>query len=128
MPDALTPQDYWLADEQLDGQLAVDVYETPKTIVIRSAVAGVSPDDIQITVNREVVTIRGKRQKAELPADHVMLFQECYWGGFSRTIFLPVEVDADAVDASMTNGILSVTLPKVRSTGSRTIKVERRPS
>lgn len=95
-----------------EGQLAIDVYQTRNTIVIRAAIAGVQAEDIDISVNNDMVTIKGLRHLDETVPNSDYLYQECYWGGFSRTIILPVEVKADKVSASLKNGILRVTLPK----------------
>lgn len=106
-----------------EGQLAVDVYQTKTAIVIRAAIAGVQADDIDISVNNDMVTIKGLRHLDEEVAYQEYLYQECYWGGFSRTIILPVEVKADKVTASMKNGILRVTLPKNERPATGPIKV-----
>lgn len=104
-------QGNWL-DADYNGQLAIDVFQTADDIVIRAAIAGVQADDIDISVNNDVVTIKGMRRlDDEIPSSDY-LYQECYWGGFSRTIILPVEVKADKVKASLKNGILRVALPK----------------
>lgn len=101
----------WL-DADYNGQLAVDVFQTADSIIIRAAIAGVQANDIDISVNNDMVTIKGlRRVENEVPASEY-LYQECYWGGFSRTIILPVEVKADKVKASLKNGILRVVLPK----------------
>ncbi|MBI3957054.1 MAG: Hsp20/alpha crystallin family protein [Candidatus Kerfeldbacteria bacterium] len=113
----------WFSDERYDGQLAVDVYETPDAFVIKSAIAGVKPEDLDIAVHREVVTIRGKRERNDTVANDAYLFQECYWGSFSRSIILPVEVDADNVTATLKSGILMITLPKMAGVGPRPIVV-----
>lgn len=95
-----------------EGQLAVDVYQTKSAIVIRAAIAGVQAEDIDVSVNNDMVTIKGTRRVDDDVSEGAYLYQECYWGGFSRTIILPVEVKADKVSASLKNGILRVTLPK----------------
>lgn len=104
----------WM-DEDFSGQLAVDVYETTNDIVIRAAIAGVRSEDIDISVNNDMVTIKGVRRIDDEERGGAFLYQECYWGGFSRTIILPVEVRADQVKAALRNGILRVTLPKVEA-------------
>lgn len=101
----------WL-DSDYGGQLAVDVYETDHSIVVRAAIAGVRAEDIDISVNNDMVTIKGVRQIEEEVLPGNFLYQECYWGGFSRSIILPVEVRADQVRASLKNGILRVVLPR----------------
>jgi len=105
------------------GQLAVDVYQTKSSIIIRAAIAGVQADDIDISVNNDMVTIKGTRHLDDDIDASEYLYQECYWGGFSRTIILPVEVKADKVAASLKNGILRVTLPKLERPETEPIKV-----
>lgn len=102
----------WYSGEY-EGQLSVDVYQTDETLVVRSTIAGVKPEDLEITLNDDVVTIRGKRfQETEVPKENYF-YQECYWGGFSRSIVLPVEVKSAEAKASLKNGVLTLTLPKV---------------
>jgi len=115
--------DDWFADEQYDGQLAVDVYQTSDSIIIKAAIAGVEPDDLDIAAHRDIVTIRGRRRRQEQIDRDDYLFQECYWGSFSRSIILPVEVDPDGVTASIKSGILRVTLPKAKVGGPRQVRV-----
>lgn len=112
----------WMNNEY-EGQLAVDVYQTKTAIVIRAAIAGVQADDIDISVNNDMVTIRGQRRVEDDVPPSEYLYQECYWGGFSRTIILPVEVKADKVTAALKNGILRVTLPKLEKPLTGPIKV-----
>lgn len=100
----------WL-DKDYSGQLAVDVFENQAAFVVRAAIAGVTANDIDITVNGDMVTIKGMRQ-VEAETEGAFLYQECYWGGFSRTIILPLPVNADGVKATLKNGILRVLLPK----------------
>ena len=109
--DEKKEQPNWL-DADYNGQLAVDVFQTTHDIVIRAAIAGVQSDDIDISVNNDMVTIKGMRSVDDDVSNNDYLYQECYWGGFSRTIILPVEVKADRVKASLKNGILRVVLPK----------------
>ncbi|MFC1663136.1 Hsp20/alpha crystallin family protein [Patescibacteria group bacterium] len=113
----------WL-NENFDGQLAIDVYQSGDNIVIKSAIAGVQPDDIDITVNNDMVTIRGVRHQDDDIEARDFYFQECYWGGFSRSVVLPVEVDSDKVAASIKNGVLTVTLPKAKSGSVKNVEVE----
>ncbi|MFZ5391154.1 MAG: Hsp20/alpha crystallin family protein [Patescibacteria group bacterium] len=112
----------WYADEY-EGQLSVDVYQTKDSLVVRSTIAGVKMEDLEITLNNDVVTIRGKRYQADQVQPDDFFYQECYWGGFSRSIVLPVEVEPEGVTASLENGVLTVVLPKSRSK-TVAIKVE----
>lgn len=101
----------WKTDE---GQLAIDVVETPESILIRSAIAGVKEQDLDIHVNEDLVTIRGERHIDVLPMHATVHYEECFWGAFSRSIILPCRVKADEAEASLKNGILSISIPKAR--------------
>lgn len=121
---AFANESEWFSDGQYDGQLAVDVFQTPKAIIVQSAIAGVASDDLDIIVHRDVVTIRGRRKQEWTIDASAYLFQECYWGSFSRSILLPVEIDPDGTTATLRAGILEVTLPKAQRAGARTIRVK----
>lgn len=95
-----------------EGQLAVDCIETPREIIVRSAIAGVEESDLEITVNEDLVTIRGERHLDLAPAQSTVHYSECFWGAFSRSIVLPCRVKADEADAVLKNGILTITIPK----------------
>ena len=110
--------------EESEGQLTVDVYETPTSFVIKSAVAGVSPENLDIAITNESVTIRGKREEEEKVKNGNYLHQECYWGRFARAIILPQEVDPDKSQASLKNGILKISLPKLNKAKSKRLKVK----
>jgi HSP20 family protein len=116
-------QEEWLTDDY-EGQLAIDVYETPNNMVIKSAIAGVKPEDINISITNDMLTIRGKREQAEEVKDDNYFYRECFWGGFSRSIILPTEVNTDAIDANLKNGVLTITLPKIKKGNSINIPVK----
>ena len=111
----------WLPDSE--GQLTIDVYQTPTDIVIKSTIAGVNPEDLDITITNDMVTIKGKREKDEVIAGNDYYYQECYWGAFSRSVILPVDVEAEKADASMKNGILTIRLPKIEKIKTKKIRV-----
>jgi HSP20 family protein len=98
--------------EENDGQLTIDMYQTEAEIVIKSTIAGVKPEDIDVSINNDMITIRGARHMEEEVSEDRYYYQECYWGSFSRSVVLPVDVLADKVEASLKNGILTVRLPK----------------
>lgn len=115
----------WLEEaEGEEGQLTIDVYQTDSDIVIKSTIAGVDPEDIDISITNDMVTIKGKRTKDEKVETESYYYQELYWGAFSRSVILPVEVDADRAKASIKNGILSISLPKVEKVKTKKIKVK----
>ncbi|MEA3449602.1 MAG: Hsp20/alpha crystallin family protein [Patescibacteria group bacterium] len=114
----------WPADEFEEGQLSIDVYQTAKSIVVKSTIAGVKPGDIDISINNDMLTIRGKREYNEKVEDENYLFRECYWGAFSRSVILPVEVESEKIDATLENGVLTITLPKAKNAQQIQIKVK----
>lgn len=115
----------WLEEaEGEEGQLTIDVFQTPSEVVIKSTVAGVDPDNIDISITNDMVTIRGKRIKDEKVEAENYYYQELYWGTFSRSIILPVEVDADRAKAGIKNGILTIKLPKIEKVRTKKIKVK----
>ncbi len=114
----------WLDEDYEEGQLSVDVYQTKEAIVIKSTIAGVKPEDIDISINNDMVTIRGKREIDETISEDDYFYQECYWGGFSRSIILPMEIMPEKVDAALKNGVLTVTLPKAKKTQSVSVRVK----
>ena len=116
--------DEWLDNEYEEGQLSIDVYQTPAHIVVKSTIAGVRPDDIDISINNDMLTIRGKRTLHEEVRDEDYLYRECYWGNFSRSIILPVEINTDKIEAALENGVLTVTLPKAKNSKQISIKVK----
>lgn len=104
----------WLPERE--GQLSIDVLEDEQNIYIRSAVAGVNADDLDITITHDTVTIRGKRHHhCEHLNEATTHLEECFWGSFSRSIVLPSHVRPEAADAVMKNGILTITIPKTES-------------
>ena len=109
------------ADEE--GQLALDVYQTPDEIVIKSTIAGVSSDDLDISIANDMVTIKGERKNNEEVSAEDYYYQECYWGKFSRSVILPIDIDPDKSKAILKNGILTIRLPKVEKTKTKKIKI-----
>lgn len=97
-----------------EGQLSIDVLESDHEIVVRSAIAGVSAEDLDIGVTIDTVTIRGTRSHGNLerPRQTAHLL-ECYWGAFSRSVVLPCHIRPEDADATLKNGILTVVLKKV---------------
>src|SRR3989344_2984832 len=96
-----------------EAQLTVDVWQTPEEIVLQAIVGGVKPEDLDVEVTHEMVTLRGKREKIKEVTGNDYFYQELYWGAFSRSILLPQEVDADEAQATIKNGLLTIRLPKL---------------
>jgi len=112
----------WLSESE--GQLTIDVYQTPSEVVIKSTIAGVNPGDIDITMSNDMITIKGNRQKDEEVKEEDYYYQECYWGPFSRSIILPVDVEVNQADATMENGILTIRLPKIEKVKTKKIEIK----
>lgn len=98
---------------QQDGELPVDMYQTDDAIVIRALVAGVSPNDLEISITRDMVTLRGVREEFQEVHDDGYFHRELFWGSFSRTLVLPEEVAIDEAEAQEKHGMLEIKLPKL---------------
>ncbi len=124
--DTATPQkkNGWTEEPVIEGELAVDVYQTNDEIIIRAMVAGVRPDNLDIAITRDMVTIRGNRTTTEEIRDDSYFFRELYWGSFSRTILLPQEVEAEEAEATERNGLLTIRLPKIDKGRQTKLKVK----
>jgi len=107
-----------------EAQLAVDVYETNTEIVVKTMTAGVKKEDLHISVARESLTIRGKRDNEPRTYQHTYHTQELYWGGFSRTIELPDEIDIELASATEHHGLITIKLPKFDKKKHATLKVQ----
>ncbi|MCX6781122.1 MAG: Hsp20/alpha crystallin family protein [Candidatus Magasanikbacteria bacterium] len=97
-----------------EGELPVDVAETEHELIIISPIPGVDPELIEIHLDGDVLTIRGTRRRefeqSTIP-EH-FFSEECFWGDFSRSVILPVDVQADAAVATFKNGMLTLRIPK----------------
>jgi len=95
-----------------DGELVVDVFETGSDFVVSAAIAGVQIKDIDISLEKDMMVIKGNRCDPHDHPDKKYFYQECYWGPFSRKIILPENIDIDAADAQMDKGVLTIKIPK----------------
>lgn len=110
-------------DLEEEGQLAVDVFQDRDNVIIKSTIAGVEPEDVDITFDNDMITIRGKRHQDSQVREDDYFYQECYWGSFSRSIILPVEVDSEKIQATIRNGVLTISLPKIKNQKESHIQV-----
>ncbi len=113
----------WIAEEE-EGQLAVDMFQTADEIIIQAVVAGVKPDELDVSITQDMVTIRGKRQRQREISTEDHYYQELYWGAFSRSVLLPQEVDAEAAEATLKNGLLTIKLPKLDKNRVQKLRVK----
>lgn len=117
----------WLSEEgpTYDGQLAVDVFQDRKNIYVKAAIAGVKPSEIEIYLNNDLLTIKGQRKSCQESVEEDDYYiKECYFGGFSRSIILPVDVKNDQVRAIIENGLLTIILPKSKRPKNTRIEVK----
>lgn len=104
---------FWETNEDLEGELSLDVYDDGDSLIIQAPVAGVNLDDIEINYSQGVLTIKGERKNEKTVKAENYLTSECYWGKFSRSVFLPVEINTKKIKAHLKNGILMIILPKL---------------
>lgn len=116
-------KDVWVNNTIEEGELSVDVYQNQNEIIIKTMVAGVRPEDLDVSISRDMVTLKGKRESERMIADHDYFHKELYWGTFSRTIVLPQEIDVDAAEAVEKHGLLIIKLPKLDKNRSTRLKV-----
>jgi HSP20 family protein len=129
-----SPHDEWNTDDTYteaaeefaddEGELAVDVYETPEHIVVQAMVAGVRPDALDVSITREKCVIRGRR---EAPSDASLdeyMHRELYWGAFSRSVALPEEVEVEESNAAEDHGLLTIKLPKINKHNETKLEIK----
>lgn len=107
-----------------EGQLVIDVYQTEDELVLQSAIAGAKPESLDISVEGDMITIKGLREKPEEAKERNYFYEECFWGPFSRQIILSVEVDPSRTEASLKDGILTIRIPKIERDKKRKIEIK----
>lgn len=107
-----------------EGQLPVDVHQTPNEIVIRAFVAGVRPDELSVSISRDMVIIEGSREERDRIVESDYFTRELFWGSFSRTILLPQEVDVENSSANSKDGLLTLILPKLDKARQTKLRVK----
>ena len=119
-------EEEWEEPEDFPGQLAVDVYETADKLVVKARTAGISKNDLDVTINDNILTISGVLSGGEDEQTTRWHIQECYWGEFSRTIALPVQVreDENSVKAELRDGVLTITFEKEKVEAPTKITVQ----
>ena len=115
--------DDWDEDEDIPGQLAVDVYETADKLIHKPRTAGIERKDLDVSISDNILTISGVLSGSEDDKVVQWHIQECYWGEFSRTIALPVQVKEDGVEAVLKDGVLTVSFEKEKTEAKKRILV-----
>ena len=112
----------WL--EECEGQLAVDVFQSNDSVILKAPIAGVKPADLEISITDEVINIKGERRETQETSRENYFAQECYWGAFSRSFILPIAVNAEKAEAVLKDGILTIKIPKSEKTKTKTIAIK----
>ena len=112
------------SEQNYEGQLTLDVYQTSDNIVIKSTIAGVKAEDLDVTINNDMITIKGTRRNEDKMKSEDYYYQECYLGSFSRSVILPIDIEVDQVKADLKDGILTISLPKANKVKAHTVRVE----
>ncbi|MEK7620841.1 MAG: Hsp20/alpha crystallin family protein [Patescibacteria group bacterium] len=111
------------SDAGVPGQLAVDVYESQERLVVKARTAGVSKQDLDVSISDGILTISGTLSSGDDSAATQWHIQECYWGEFSRTLALPVAVKEDEVEAVLKDGVLTIAFTKLKAEQARKIQI-----
>jgi len=106
------------------GELVVDVFETEADFIVSSAIAGVQIKDLDISLEKDMMVIKGNRCDPHDHSDKKYFYQECYWGPFARKIILPENINIDEADAQMDHGVLTIKIPKNEPTGKAKLGVK----
>ena len=114
----------WIEEEEQDAELTMDVYQTPTDIIVQTMVAGVRPEDLEITIARDMITVKGKREESRTIDEDNYFTKELYWGTFSRTMLLPQEIDPEEAEATEKHGLLTIKLPKIDKEKKTSVKVK----
>ena len=112
--------------EEMTSELAVDVYQTPDEVVVKAMAAGVKPEDLDIDISRDMVTITGSRKEGSVAESGDYITRELYWGSFTRTIILPEEIDPETTIATEKNGLIIIRLPKIDKKRRTKVRVKSR--
>lgn len=119
-----TQQDEWLEEEAVPGQLAVDVYETAEKLYIIAPIAGIEKNDLDVSISDNTLSIQGTRSSGVTEENPNYYVQECYWGDFSRSITMPVQVKEDGIDAVLKDGVLTISFEKVEQNTVKKIEIK----
>ncbi len=122
--DSEEPKKEGAWEDNTEAELTVDLYQTPTDIIVQTMVAGVQPDNLSITITRDMITIKGKREENQSINSENYYVQELYWGSFSRTISLPEEVDPEGAEAVEKHGLLIIKLPKINKDKETKLKIK----
>ena len=107
-----------------EGELTVDIYDRGDSIVMQSTVAGVRPEDLDVSITNDTVSIRGRRERGDEVHNDSYYYKELFWGTFSRSVILPEEIEEDLAEASLKHGLLTLRLPKRKRGVVQKVKIK----
>jgi HSP20 family protein len=116
------PVRFWHGDGEWD--LPLDMYQTDSDVVVKATIPGVNPEDIDISVSGDTLTIRGDHKEEHESKEKDYFYQERRYGSFSRSVLIPVAIDPDKAEATFENGVMTLTIPKVEPAKTKQIKVK----
>src|SRR3954462_5168976 len=122
-PATPVAEDEWDEDDNVPGQLAVDVYETREKLVVKARTAGVNKNDLDVSIADNTLSIRGTLSAGNEEDVENYFVQECYWGEFSRSIALPVPVKEEEIEAVLKDGVLTISFTKVKQDTVKKIQI-----
>jgi HSP20 family protein len=105
-------------------EFPIDVYQTKKDLVVKAALPGVKPEEVDITITDDAVTIKGEHAEEQETKEDDYLYRERYYGAFSRSVAIPVKVKGEKAEATFEEGVLTLTLPKAEEIKPRQIKIK----
>lgn len=116
------PSHLW--PELRGGELPIDMYQTKDDVVVKATLPGIKPDEVDITITGDTLTIKGEHKEEQEIKKEDYLYKERSYGTFSRSLLIPVQVKSDKAEATFEDGILTLTIPKVEEVKPRQIKVK----
>ena len=121
--DSIIRPDLWVAASRR-GDLAIDVYETKDNVVVKASLPGVKPEEIDVTITGNTLTLRGESKEENEVKEENFIRKERRYGSFSRSVTLPDGLKSDQADASFENGMLTLKIPKSEESKPKSIKVK----
>ncbi|MDY6912220.1 MAG: Hsp20/alpha crystallin family protein [Chloroflexota bacterium] len=104
--------------------MPLDIYQTPDEVVVKATIPGVQPEDVEITLNGDVLTIKSASKVDEEIKETEYLYRERRYGIYTRTVNLPADLQTDKAEALFENGVLTLRIPKAEEVKPRQIKVK----
>jgi HSP20 family molecular chaperone IbpA len=123
IPDTHDGEDELIQEDSVDGELPIDVYNKATEIIVKTMVAGIRPENLEIDITRSMVSIKGTRQETAEVEEKDYYHKELYWGTFARSVTLPEEIDVEEAEATEKNGLLTIRLPKIDKAKQNKLKV-----